>query len=74
MLVEAFVTESAVETLNEPVLLRLAQCDVMPQHRPLFLPSQDRVRDYLGTVATDDHQEKAANFCDPVKFATEPFA
>ncbi|GCE89035.1 hypothetical protein MSKU15_0636 [Komagataeibacter diospyri] len=35
--VEAFVTELTVEALDEPILLRLASCDVVPQHRPFFL-------------------------------------
>lgn len=38
MLVQAFVTEPADEALDEPCLLRLARCDVVPQRRPLFLP------------------------------------
>lgn len=38
MLVEAFVMEPADEALDEPCLLRLARCDVVPQRRPLFLP------------------------------------
>ncbi len=37
VLVEAFVPELAVEAFDEPVLLRLAWCDVVPQHRPSFL-------------------------------------
>ena len=74
MLIEAFVAEPAVEALDEPVLLRLSRCDVVPQHRPSFLPGQDRVRGHLGAVVADDHHEKAAMFPDPVKFAAEPFA
>lgn len=74
MLVEAFVPEPPVETLDEPVLLRLSRCDIVPQHRPLFLPGQDRVRGHLGAVVADDHHGKAAMFPDPVEFAAEPFA
>lgn len=74
VLVEAFVTEPAVEALDEPVLLRIAWCDVVPQHRPFFLPGLDRVRGHLGAVVTDDHHGKAALFPDPVEFAAEPFA
>lgn len=74
MLVEAFVTEPAIEALNEPVLLLLARCDIAPQHRPLFLPGQDRVRSHLGAIVADDHQRPAAMLADPVEFAAEPFA
>lgn len=74
MLVEAFVTELAVETLDAPVLLRLARCDVVPQHRPPLLPGQDRVRSHLGAVVADDHQRPATLLSDPVEFAAEPFA
>ncbi|AFW00540.1 hypothetical protein B932_0945 [Gluconobacter oxydans H24] len=31
MLVEAFVSEPAVETLDEPVLLWLSRCDIVPR-------------------------------------------
>lgn len=51
MLSEAFVPKPALETLDEPVLLRPARCDVVPQHRPFFLPVQERVRGHLGAVA-----------------------
>lgn len=30
VLVEEFVTEPAVEALDEPVLLRLSRCDIVP--------------------------------------------
>ena len=58
MLIEAFVAEPAVEALDEPVLLRLAWCDIVPQHRSLLLPGQDRVRRHLGAIA---HQEASAS-------------
>lgn len=74
MLIEAFVTEPAVETLDEPVLLRLSRCDIVPQHRPFLLPGQDRVRCHLAAVVTDEHQWPAAMFPDPVECAAEPFA
>lgn len=56
VLVEAFVSEPAVETLDEPVLLWLSRCDIVPQHRSLLIPNQHRFRSHLGAVVTDDHQ------------------
>jgi len=44
MLVEAFVTEAAVETFDESVLDRLAWRDVVPVDAALLLPTQDRMR------------------------------
>lgn len=74
MLIEAFVAEPAVEALDKPVLLRLARCDIVPQHRSLLRPGQDRVRRHLGAIVADDHQRPAALLADPVEFTAEPFA
>ena len=43
------------------VPLWLARRDVMPQHRPLLLPAQDRVRRQLGTVVADVRHWPTAN-------------
>lgn len=72
--IEAFVAEPAVEALDEPVLLPLARCDIVPQHRSLLLPGQDRVRRHLGAIVADDHQQPTAMLPDPVEFTTEAFA
>src|SRR3978361_1387138 len=53
VLVKAFIPEPTVEAFHEPVLLRLARRDVVPQHRSLLLPPQDRVRRQLRAVVTD---------------------
>ena len=50
MLVQAFIPEPPVEAFHEPVLLRLARRDVVPQHPRLLLPAQDRVRRQLSAV------------------------
>lgn len=74
VLVEAFVAEAAIETLDEPVLLRFSRCDIVPRYRPLFLPGQDRVRGHLGAIVAYDHHGKASAFYDPVQFAAQSFA
>ncbi len=50
-LVEAFVTELAIEALDEAVLLRLARRDVVPGDAGLVLPFQDGARGQLGPIA-----------------------
>ena len=72
MLVQAFVAEPPVEALHEPVLLRLAGRDGVPQHAILLLPVRDRVRRQLGAVAADDHCGSAAEFRDLVGLAPNP--
>ena len=57
-LVEAFVTQAAVEALDVPVRLRLVGCDVVPVDRPVLRPPQDRKAAQLGAVVADDHQRR----------------
>lgn len=53
--VQALVTQSPVETLGKPVLLRLARGNVVPFNPPLFGPFQNIMgRKLLGVIA-DDH-------------------
>ena len=66
VLVQALVAEPSVEALHEPVLLRFAWRDVVPQHRVRLLPAQDRVRRQLRAVVADNRQRLAAQFDDPV--------
>ena len=54
VLVEAFVTESTVQALDEAVLHRLARRDVVPLDPAIFLPLQDRMRGQLRAVVADD--------------------
>src|SRR3954468_1212008 len=55
VLVEALVTQSAVEALHEPILHRFAGRNVVPFDITLLLPGQDGVRGQLGAVVADDH-------------------
>src|SRR3546814_3033615 len=57
-LVEALVTQAAVEALDIAVLLRLARRDVVPLDRSLLRPSQDRQAGQLGAVVAPDHQRR----------------
>src|SRR3546814_2058905 len=59
-LVEALVTQAAVEALDIAVLLRLARRDVVPLDRSLLRPSQDRQAGQLGAVVAHDHQRRYA--------------
>src|SRR3546814_12928364 len=60
-LVEALVTQAAVEALDIAVLLRLARRDVVPLDRSLLRPSQDRQARQLGAVVAHDHQRRYAS-------------
>ncbi|GBQ64811.1 hypothetical protein AA103196_0980 [Ameyamaea chiangmaiensis NBRC 103196] len=71
MLVKALVPQQAVEVPDEPVLLRLGRYDIVPQHRPFFQSSHDRVRGPLGAIVADDHHRKDARFPDPVVFPND---
>ena len=57
-LVEAFVTQAAVEALDVAVLLRLARRDVVPLDRSLLRPSQDGQAGELGAVAHWEASER----------------
>src|SRR3546814_4168514 len=60
-LVEALVTQAAVEALDIAVLLRLARRDVVPLDRSLLRPSRDRQAGQLGAVVAHDHQRRYAS-------------
>src|SRR5947208_9810345 len=53
-LVQQFVAQPAIETLDEPSLLRLAGRDVMPTDTGLIRPAQDGVRGQFGAGVADD--------------------
>ena len=54
LLVQAFVAQAAVETLDESVLLRLARIDVVPFDAVRVGPFQDGLAGELGSVVADD--------------------
>jgi hypothetical protein len=68
MLVETFVTQPAVEALDEAVLSWLARRDVMPLDIALMLPSQDGARSQFCPVVADHHAGVATYLCDPIEF------
>ena len=73
--VQAFIPDPAIKAFHESVLLRFAGCDGVPQHPPLLLPAQDRVRRPLRAVAADDRRQLAATLLDgAIKFAADPQA
>ena len=74
MLVEAFVTQPPVERLDEPVLHRLARCDVVPFNTTVLLPGEDRIGGQLGAVVAHHHAGIAPTLGDGVKLARHPFA
>jgi len=56
-LVNAFVTQAAVEALDEAVLHRLPRRDIMPFDLTLLRPAQDRRRGQFGPVVADDYMK-----------------
>src|SRR4051794_40685208 len=67
VLVEALVTQSAVEALYEAILHRFAGRNVVPFDITLLLPGQDGVRGQLGAVVADDHSGVAPQFGDTIQ-------
>ena len=61
-LVQQFVTQAAVEALDEGVLGRLARRDVVPVDPAVVGEGQDRVQGELGPVAADYGLGLSANF------------
>ena len=53
-LVEAFVTELAIEALDEAVLLRLARRDVVPGDAGFILPFEDGATGQFAAIVRDD--------------------
>lgn len=74
-LVEAFVTQAAVEALDLAVLLRLARRDVVLLDWALLRPYQDHQADQLGAVVADDHQRRyASGRDDGVELSSDAYA
>ena len=71
MLVEALVSEPAVEALNEPVLLRFARRNGVPQHRSFLLPTQYRMRFQIRAVVAHDHGRTTTALDHEVRFADD---
>src|SRR6266404_859720 len=55
VLVEALVTQTAVEALYEAILHGFAGGNVVPFDTVVLLPAQDRVRGQLSAVVAHDH-------------------
>jgi hypothetical protein len=72
VLVEALVTQSAVEALHEAILHRFAGRNVVPFDITLLLPGQDGVRGQLGAVVADDHSGVAPQFGDTIQLTCDP--
>lgn len=69
--VQQFVVESAVEALDESVLLRLARLDVMPIDTRHLAPRQDRHAGELRAVVGNACLRLAADRYDCVKFSRD---
>ena len=63
---------TALEALDEPVLLRLARRDVVPGATTLLLPAPHGVGGQLGAVVADDHCRAATQCHDTVEFTPDP--
>lgn len=74
LLVQAFVSQAAVEALDEAVLLRFTGSDVVPSDPSLVLPLQDRPIGRLGAVLADDGPKLVLQADDGVEFADDPSA
>ena len=74
MLVEALVTQSAVETLAEGVLDWLAGCNVMQSNASIGSPAEHRQRTHLRTVIEDDRFRVSATFCNGIEHPRHPKA
>ena len=69
VLVQALVSEAAVEALDEGVLNRFAGSDKALLAAALLLPCQYRPTGELRSVVGDDHQRKPAQLSETVEFA-----
>ena len=69
MLIEAFISQPAVEAFDKPVLHGLAWLNVMPLNTALFLRVKDGVRRQLRAVVADHHARVAPTLGDAVQFA-----
>ena len=68
MLVEALVTQPAIERFHERILCRLSGCDVVPFDPSVLHPFQDRVTGQLRAVVRDDHLRTPALVYQPREF------
>ena len=71
-LVQKFVAQSAVEALDEGILLRLAGRNVMPLDPSLLCPAQYCHAGELGAVVGDAQGGSAASGNDTVEFTCHP--
>ena len=70
MLVQAFVSELAVEAFDEGVLRWFAGLDEAKLYLPLLCPEEHRLAGELRAVITDDHRRQAAAVAKLIKEAS----
>ena len=61
LLIQAFITQAAVESFDQPILLRFTGVDVMPGDASIACPFEDRGAGELGAVNADDAVGFAVN-------------
>lgn len=64
VLVQALVTQLAVEAFDARVLLRLARLDVVPAD-PIGRPPEHRDAGQFGSILADDHLWDGSLECEP---------
>ncbi len=69
LLVQALISQTAVERLDEAILLRLTGVDVMPIDVVIARPFQDGFAGKLSAVVTDYTSGLAVNRIPPVRAA-----
>ena len=74
VLVEAFVSQTTVEALDEAVLHRFAGRDVVLFDLSVLLPREDRIRRQFCAVVGDHHAGIATQLGDPVEFSGHAMA
>jgi hypothetical protein len=73
-LVQQLVAQTAVEALDERVLLRFARCDVVPFDTAVLRPAQDRRAGQLGAVVGNTGGRLTAFRNNRIELAPDPQA
>jgi hypothetical protein len=71
MLVETFVAQPSIKTLDEGVLGGLARCDVVPFDTAVLSPFEDGVAGHFGSIVRDDRLWAAVERDKAIQFASE---
>ena len=69
-LVQQLISELAVKTLDEAVLLRLAGLNVVSGDAGFFLPAQDRHRREFRSIVADDRHRPASHHHHRIEFTS----